>query len=303
MRDSLKGIIALLLGILVFSSIEVVSKMIEVDMPPFRLAFLRFFIGGAILLPAVLRNNGNGRNLCKKDYVEFAKLGVIGVTITIGIYHLAIKYCPANVAAIIFSCNPAFVALFAPFLLGEKVSAGKIVSVGLCLAGISWIGFNFEQTGSPSFVGVILMFVSAICFAFYTVLLKKAVPNYGALTITCAAGLFGSLFLVPITLGLEGLGGWNCGITGWLGVLYLGVVATGFGYLFYFYGISHVEASLGSMTFFLKPFIAALLAWLMLGEKLSRSVLVGGVIILAGIAITIIPQIIAHRKNGVMGQD
>jgi len=160
MRDSFKGIIALLLGILVFSSIEVVSKMIETGLPPFRLAMLRFFIGGAILLPAALKKNGNGRNFRTKDYLEFAKLGLIGVTITIGIYHLAIKYCPASVAAIIFSCNPAFVALFAPLLLGEKMTAGKIASMILCLAGISWIAFNFEQTGSPSFTGGILMFLS-----------------------------------------------------------------------------------------------------------------------------------------------
>lgn len=301
MRDSLKGLIALLLGILVFSSIEVVSKMIETGLPPFRLAMLRFLIGGVILLPAVLKHNREGFR--RKDYHAFAMLGLIGVTITIGIYHLAINYCPANVAAIIFSCNPAFVALFAPFLLGEKVTVTKIISVVLCLAGISWIGFHFEQTGSPSVVGVVLMFVSAICFAFYTVLLKKAVPTYGALTVTCAAGLFGSLFLLPITLGIEGLSGWDCGFAGWMGVFYLGIVATGLGYLFYFYGISNVEASLGSMTFFLKPFIAALLAWVILGEKLNHSVLTGGVVILVGIAITVIPQIIQHRKNGVMGQD
>lgn len=301
MKNSFKGLLALLLGILVFSSIEVVSKMIETGLPPFRLALLRFLIGGVVLLPAVLKNNRNG--FTRRDYSEFAKLGLIGVTITIGIYHLAINYCPANVSAIIFSCNPAFVALFAPFLLGEKTSVSKLVSVGLCLVGIAWIGFNFEQSANPSSIGVVLMFISAICFAFYTVLLKKAVPKYGALTVTCASGLAGSLFLLPLTLGLEGLSGWNCGVGGWMGVLYLSIIATGLGYWLYFYGISHVEASLGSMTFFLKPFIAALLAWVMLGEELSRSVLTGGLIILVGIAITILPQLIWRRSNGVIGQD
>lgn len=295
MKDSTKGVIALLLGILIFSSIEVVSKMIETGLPPFRLAFLRFFIGGLVLIPVGFKN----RSFCTKDYFEFAKLGLIGVTITIGIYHLAIVYCPANVAAIIFSCNPAFVAVFAPVLLGEKLSAGKIISTILCLLGISWIGFHFDKTGDSSPVGVILMVAAAIGFSLYTIMLKKAVPKHGALTITCASGLFGSFFLLPISLGLEGLGGWNCGLGGWLGVLYLSIVATGIGYFLYFYGISHVEASLGSMTFFLKPFIAALLAWLLLGEEVTSSVLFGGVVILIGIAVTIVPQMVARRKNAI----
>jgi drug/metabolite transporter (DMT)-like permease len=78
--------------------------------------------------------------------------------------------------------------------------------------------------------------------------------------------------------------------------MYLAIVATGLGYFLYFYGISHVEASLGSMTFFLKPFIAALLAWLVLGETLTAAVLLGGATIIIGIAITVLPQLLKARK-------
>jgi drug/metabolite transporter (DMT)-like permease len=75
----------------------------------------------------------------------------------------------------------------------------------------------------------------------------------------------------------------------WLGIAYLSLIGTALGYFLFIYGISHVEASAGSMAFFLKPFLAALFAWLILGEALTLPMLIGGMCILGGMLIALIP--------------
>ncbi len=295
MHCSVKGVISLIIGIFIFSSIEVVSKYIETGLPPFRLAMVRFFVGGLVLLPAMLKF-GKAK-LEFADYLKLAGLGFVGVTLMSSFFHLAILRCPANVAAIVFSCNPAFVAVFAYFMLKEKITVSKFFACVLCLLGVGWIGFNSDSSADLSIVGILLMLCSSVLFAGYTVLLKKVATKYSAVTVASVSSIFGGLFLLPISFFVDGLSPWIYSTDAWLGTAYLAVVGTGLGFLFYFYGITHVQASLGSMTFFLKPFIAALFAWILLGENLSASVLVGGGIILCGIALTFLPQLLKNGKQ------
>ncbi|MFA7369843.1 MAG: EamA family transporter, partial [Kiritimatiellales bacterium] len=75
----------------------------------------------------------------------------------------------------------------------------------------------------------------------------------------------------------------------WLGIAYLALVGTALGYFLFIYGIGHVEASAGSMAFFLKPFLAALFAWMVLSEALTVPMLIGGAFILGGMLIALVP--------------
>jgi len=64
-------------------------------------------------------------------------------------------------------------------------------------------------------------------------------------------------------------------------------VGIALGYFLFIYGISHVEAGAGSMAFFLKPFLAALFAWMVLGEALTVPMLIGGAFILGGMIVAL----------------
>ena len=66
------------------------------------------------------------------------------------------------------------------------------------------------------------------------------------------------------------------------------IIGTALGYFLFIYGIGHVEAGIGSMAFFLKPFLAALFAWMVLGESLTLPMLLGGAFILSGMAVALI---------------
>jgi len=286
-----RGLLSLLAGIVLFSTIEVACKLMQsgggiAGHYPFCLATLRFIIAGLVLFfPAVhcLR----GKTFTWRDAAVLTGLGLLGVTLMSSLYHLSITFLPANVAALVFSCNPVFVVLFAPLVLPEKITARKLGAVALCLTGI--LVLARDRAAGVSLTGLFLMLLAIIIFALYTVLFKKLTPRYGALPVTAFAGLAGGLCILPLALGVEGMPLATYGQADWLGIAYLALVGTALGYFLFIYGIGHVEASAGSMVFFLKPFLAALFAWMVLNEALTVPMLIGGAFILGGMIVALVP--------------
>lgn len=287
---NLRGMLALFSGIVLFSTIEVASKLMQIGggvagQFPFWLAALRFIITGLVLLiPAALALRG--KSFSGKDAAALAGLGLLGVTLMSSLYHLSITFLPANVAALVFSCNPVFVVLFAPLLLPEKITVRKLSAATLCLLGIAVLAR--DRTDGVSLTGLLLMLAAIIIFALYTVLFKKMTPRTGALPITAVAGLIGGLCILPIAFQFEGFPLATYGAADWWGMAYLSLVGTALGYFLFIYGIGHVEAGIGSMAFFLKPFLAALFAWMILDEELTLPLLIGGSVILCGMGVALI---------------
>jgi len=287
---NLRGLSALLAGIVLFSTIEVASKMMQIGGGvaghyPFWLAALRFTITGLVLFFPAARQL-RGKAFSRRDAAVLAGLGLLGVTLMSSLYHLSITFLPANVAALVFSCNPVFVVLFAPLVLPEKITMRKLWAIVLCLAGILVLARDRAAGVSPT--GLFLMLAAIIIFALYTVLFKKMTPRYGALPITAFAGLVGGLCILPLALGVEGFPLATYGATDWMGIAYLALIGTALGYFLFIYGINHVEAGIGSMVFFLKPFLAALFAWMVLSEALTLPMLIGGAFILGGMAVALV---------------
>ena len=237
-----------LLGVLLFSTIEVVSKALCPARPALQLAFLRFFLAGLVLLPFALHAlHRQGRRLTRQDWLLYGGLGLIGVTAGIGLFHLAIERLPANHAAILFSGNPVFVAAMAPALLHERIGRRHAVALGLALAGTVCFLWDRGHLSTRVASGVTLMISSMAAFALYTVLSKKVVGRHGAIVLTTFVSLLGGLFLLPLTWIQDGppwrlMVPWH-----WLAVGYLAVFTTAIGYAAYFHGLRHVSASRGSM--------------------------------------------------------
>ena len=288
------GITALILGVLLFSTVEVAAKLMQIGggvagNNPFWLACFRSVMTGLMLAPLALKNlRQRNLQLGGRDVLVIAGVGLIGVTLMSSLFHLGITYLPANIAALLFSCNPVFVVLFAALLLSEKITVRKVGAVLLCLCGIFVLAR--DRSVGLSLTGILLMAASTLAFSLYTVFAKKIIPRYGALPVTTFAALIGGIILLPIALLVEGAPFATYGLVDWAGLFYLATFGTAIAYFLYIYGVGHVGAGAGSMAFFLKPFAAALFAWLILGEKFSTPELIAGAFILAGMVIALAPR-------------
>ncbi|HPR97227.1 MAG TPA: EamA family transporter [Thermotogota bacterium] len=268
-----------IITLVLFSSLEVVSKPIMGQIDPFTMTFLRFFIGGLFLFILTLfTRRKTDVKMEKKDLLYVILVGCLNCIISMTLLQLSVKSGNASSAAVLISTNPIFTALFARFIAGERLSRKKLIGIGLGLGGI--LTFSFGMIEGDSLIGIVYGLSAAVTFALYSVLMKKPVKKYGSLRCTAYSGLFPSLIYGAA---LAASGNMNIpllDLQGWLIVLYLGIFVTGIAYFTMLESIKRIGASNTMRLFYVKPVLASILAVLFLGEAL-------GVLKITGMAIII----------------
>lgn len=299
-----KGYTYIVLSAVMFSTMEVAGKMISTQINPFELNFLRFIIGAVILLPLSIKNIKERHILLGKDDLKYFLLtGFLCVIVSMSFFQLAIIYAKASTVAILFSTNPIFTIPFAHWLLKEQLNKNVVVSLVISLLGIVCI-LNPLSLNADIF-GIILVILSAITFSFYSVIGKMHSEKYGSITFNCFTFFTGSVEMLILMLisnipniakintsiGLKLFSnipivyGINSGNI--LTLIYLGIVVTGLGYLFYFFAMDETSAATASIVFFIKPALAPLICLIILNEKIPFNTVIGIVFILIGSCINL----------------
>ncbi|MDQ7096525.1 DMT family transporter [Desulfosporosinus sp. PR] len=310
-----KGMLYILLSTLMFSTMEIALKVVSGDFNPIQITFLRFIIGGIILFPLALKGlRARNYHLQRTDFTFFALTGFICVIVSMILYQMAILSAQASVVAVLFSCNPLFVILFAFGLLREKIYMRTVVSLLISMSGIIVIMDPLHLSGNAT--GFILAILAAVTFALYSVIGRKRSKDYGGVALTCFSFLFGSLemlILIFITrisgvaafftgVGLKSFAAVPIlqGINGRTlpALIYIGIGVTGLGYAFYFLAMEETSTATASLVFFIKPALAPLLALLLIHEPITAPMAVGIVLILAGSLVSLMPAFKLPPKKG-----
>lgn len=298
-----KEYLYIMLSAFIFSTMEIAGKMISDQINPFQLNFLRFLIGALILFPIALKDlKRKAVSLNKRDLKYFLITGILCVIISMSFFQLAIVYTKASIVAIVFSVNPVFTVPFAYFLLKEQLSKSTIVSLSISLIGVAFILNPFNINSDLK--GIIFAILAAITFSIYSVLGKMRSDKYGSLSLNCFTFLIGDMIMLILMLfsniNLVATSAMNHGLSilanipvayginygNVFTIIYLGVVVTGLGYLFYFLAMEKTSASTASIVFFIKPALAPILSLIILHESISINTLIGIILILIGSFIT-----------------
>ncbi len=275
-----KGYILLGITILLFSTIEVVASTMKDLINPLQLTFIRFLIGGVVLLPLVIKER---EKVQAKDLLFFLCLGILNIFISMGSHQLAINMGKASTAAILISSNPVFVLLFSSILLKEKVTFNRIACILLGMIGITLIIYKGNTAGDTA-ASLTFAVIASFTFGLYTVLGKLVSKGIGSITMICYSSIFGSLLYVPVLL-LRGIPLFHIPEGTTFKVIYLGIFVSGIAYITYMEALRILTASKGAMVFFLKPVIASILAVVFLGESLGLKTVAGMILVLAGVFI------------------
>ncbi len=108
--------------------------------------------------------------------------------------------------------------------------------------------------------------------------------RYGAVAVSSITMTVGALLFLITSLAEGSLGSvTSFSLKSWALLVYLGVAAVGIGYLLYFEGLRRVTASRGTALFYMKPVLATVFAWIILGEALSAAVLTAAGLAAVGI--------------------
>jgi drug/metabolite transporter (DMT)-like permease len=278
-----KGYLFLAITIIIFSTLEVVTSTIKGIISPLQLTFIRFFIGGLVLLPFVISKK---EKLTSKEILFFFGLGALNIFVSMGALQLSINLGKASTAAILISSNPIFVMLFSALILKEKATSDKIICIILGIAGISLIIFKGGGSGD-TLISLLLGLLASMTFGLYTVLGKLKSEGVSSITMISISSILGSILYIPVLLYYK-LPIFYIPQEAIFKVAYLGIFLSGIAYITYMEALKILTASKGAMVFFLKPVIASALAVIFLNEVIGLKTIVGMILVLIGILINFI---------------
>lgn len=291
-----KYIIYLALAIFMFSTFEVVCKSAKSAISPSQLTFYRFFIGGIILLPFAIRDMRKKKlRLNAKMLLTFTGMGTLLVALSMTLSQIGIAYSTASLTAVLFSSNPLFISLFSCLLLKEQLTSGKLIGLFIGIAGLCVVTADIFITPyqvTPQFIlGAVLILIAMLIFSFYSVLNKKLTPHYSTFICVSFASILGSIVLFVFSCIRDIPAGINPLAFDFAAIvpqfLYICIFTTGLAYYFYYDALANLDTGLSSMSFFVKPPLASLLAAVFLKEKITPNLIAGIILILLAVFISV----------------
>jgi len=254
---------------------------------PFTFAFFRYLISSTVLLTIVSFTKRQPK-IERRDWGRIVLLGVLIIPFNQTLFLVGQNLTGAGHGAFIFSTTPVWIFILAVVHLKERATWRRTTGIVMATAGVMTIMLSGAiAIGTEYLLGDLIILISVLAWAYYTILGKKLVQKYGALRMTAYALAIGSAMYLP-------LGGWfalkydysQATLAAWGSVVYMAIGLSVIVYVLWYWLLKYLEASQIAVYHNVQPVIASALAYFFLGEAVGPAFIVGGVVILAGVIIT-----------------
>jgi drug/metabolite transporter (DMT)-like permease len=273
----------------IWGGMYVVSDVVLEVIPPFTLLTMRLLLGLAVLVPLVSRS---GQAMPQKPVIgRILAVGMVGFGLSLGAQFVGTDWSTAVNGALITSASPAFIIMFAVLILREQLTRKRLLAISVATMGVVVILNPAEADfSSEAFTGNVVLFVAALTWGLYSVLVRQVTNQYhlDTLVVTTGAFLGGLLLIIPAAaweMSSQPIGNLDFGIV--LGVLYLGVVSTALAMWLWNRAFALVDASVASLFFFAQPFTGVLLGTMFLDQPMTAGLWVGGALIGLGVLLSL----------------
>ena len=252
---------------------------------PIAFSGLRFATAG-IALALFVRWREGGLGVDRSDMRLVVLCGIVGIFLNQLTFTYAVDYTAAANVALILAAAPAFAAVFAVMLGHERVRPAHWLALGVSLVGVGLVVVGGSDLAGFSLRGDLLAVGAALTWAAYTVMLRPLLGRYSAIRISALVILVGAVIMAPVTVvqvanqdfdSLRRLD-WAAWLYSTIGPL----LVTNW---LYFRALHRVGAARATLYMYLQPFLGAVFAAWLLGEKLVAVQLIGGAVIVGGVAL------------------
>jgi drug/metabolite transporter (DMT)-like permease len=274
---------------LLSAGVYIAAKWVAPEMPPWALCFWRLALACAILLPIVHRHHEHMIALLKSRAAEVLLIGAIGLTICQGFIYTGLNYTGATTAGLIMALSPVMTMVLARIVLGEALGLWKGLGAGLSFVGMIVIVARGDLTALTQLQvnpGELWIVGSALCWAIYTVLLRRSKFDLELLPLVVLLLGAGAIAALPFYF-WELVHGERSAlhINGMLALAYVAGPGGALMYFLYNRSVETLGAGRASMLLYLQTVFVAMLAYLLLGEGLHDYDLAGAAFIVAGLVL------------------
>lgn len=282
-----KAFLAIIVANVIWGAAASIFKISLTNIPPFTLAFWRFFVGALILL-AILRKKASMPMSGRKDWILLLGYALTGITLNIIFFFWGITLTYSINAPVIASGAPILTLILALVFLRERFHLRKLFGMLLGTAGILTIVLNplLEKGVDGSVLGNLFLVIATVAAVFQTIIGKKALAKFPALPFTFWAFLVGAASFLPLAV-YEYVGSPNLYmVLDWRGYMGLGfgaILSSAAAYSLYAWGLSKISATDTSLFTYLDPVVGTILGALLLKEPITGLFVLGAILIFGGI--------------------
>lgn len=276
------------ISIIMWSFNGIIATFFSSRLSPLELTFGRWFIASLVLFPFAWKGYQRYHQVIKKHFLLIATLSLLGMVIPNFSVYVAGHTTSAVNISLLNRTSPIFIILFAALLFHVLVLTRQILGMFVCFFGVLYLVLrgNLNNLVALDFsVGDLWVLLCAISFAAYSVLQTRRPVELSQTTLLAITGCLSMLMLLPFYLYQEfhirhfpqiGIGDWFI-------LLYLGIGLSIFGYFSWNMSLAKLGAIKASTISYLTPVLTGVWAFLLLGDQLYWSQLVGGIFVMIGI--------------------
>ena len=250
--------------------------------PSLVLVLYRMSLAALLLLPAVVRNREELKKLTRRDWLMTMAAGCC-LGLHFASFFEGVRNTTIVASSLLSDTEVLFVAAGSILFLGRKFSRRSWVALFIALVGAIMVALAGSSDGTPTLWGNALSLLSALLLGMYTMIGSECRQRVSNATYTFVAYCFAAATVLVVAVGSgTPLGGY--GAVNWLTALAMAVVCTLLGHSIFTWGLKYLSPAYISMVKLLDPLFAAI--WgLFFHEMPTALVLVGGVIVVAGVAL------------------
>ncbi|KUK58387.1 MAG: Uncharacterized protein XD80_0868 [Synergistales bacterium 53_16] len=270
----------LFLGIIGISTGSIFARYADAN--PIAISAYRSGIATAAMLPFVVaRHRGEIAALERKTFL-FVLLSGLFLALHFATWITSLFYTTIASSVVIVQTIPIWTALLSPFVTGDRVSRLSWCGIGVSFAGMLTITTGDFAIGGRALLGDFLALTGAWFATLYFLTGRIVRPRMSlpAYTCICYGAAAFILFAACLVFGIP-LSGFSTRT--WTAFVGMGLVSQILGHSSYNWALKHVSAGLVAVALLGEPLGATLLAWLLFGETLTVTKIIGGVAILTGI--------------------
>lgn len=287
----MSAVVALIIANIIWGAAPPLFKFSLTNIPPFTLAFIRFFVAALIFLPFIWKFNW--KSLRVKDWSEILIGSFFGITVNISFFFLGLQKSESINAPIIASSGPLFLFLLSVIFLREKFRRKVLIGLFFSLIGVLFIVVTpilFDgKTGSDTnaFEGNIMYVVATVSSVIMILVLRNVLRRVNALVVTFIGFMFASLTFLPfMAVELQKWSFSQLNLAGITGIVFGVVFASAIAYFLFCYGIGKIATQEVGIFTYIDPVVAVLIAAPLLNEYPNTYFFIGSFLVFAGIYIS-----------------